>query len=185
MPGLLLSPSKPPLRWGTLFLRAGAPCLSWKERWPRRGRRGHIVTFRTARRACSRPHEKPVILSEVALPGSRQNAVSAGPPGFCRFLRARISALTFSRWGCYNTSCLYGPVAQLGCPPAGGYARANRRNAAALTRVLSGTRTTKRQGPMIEQSLISYGPVAQLGERSVRIREVESSSLFRSTILAR
>ena len=27
-----------------------------------------------------------------------------------------------------------------------------------------------------------YGPVAQLGERSVRIREVESSSLFRSTI---
>ena len=28
----------------------------------------------------------------------------------------------------------------------------------------------------------SYGPVAQLGERSVRIREVESSSLFRSTI---
>ena len=28
---------------------------------------------------------------------------------------------------------------------------------------------------------IKYGPVAQLGERSVRIREVESSSLFRST----
>ncbi len=28
---------------------------------------------------------------------------------------------------------------------------------------------------------ISYGPVAQLGERSVRIREVESSNLFRST----
>ena len=27
-----------------------------------------------------------------------------------------------------------------------------------------------------------FGPVAQLGERSVRIREVESSSLFRSTI---
>ena len=27
----------------------------------------------------------------------------------------------------------------------------------------------------------SYGLVAQLGERSVRIREVESSSLFRST----
>ena len=26
-----------------------------------------------------------------------------------------------------------------------------------------------------------HGPVAQLGERSVRIREVESSSLFRST----
>ena len=34
-------------------MRAGAPCLSWKERWPRRGRRGHIVTFRTARRACT------------------------------------------------------------------------------------------------------------------------------------
>ena len=29
---------------------------------------------------------------------------------------------------------------------------------------------------------IRNGPVAQLGERSVRIREVESSSLFRSTI---
>ena len=29
---------------------------------------------------------------------------------------------------------------------------------------------------------VTYGPVAQLGERSVRIREVESSSLFRSTI---
>ena len=28
-----------------------------------------------------------------------------------------------------------------------------------------------------------FGPVAQLGERSVRIREVESSSLFRSTIV--
>ena len=28
---------------------------------------------------------------------------------------------------------------------------------------------------------INYGPVAQLGERSVRIREVESSNLFRST----
>ena len=27
----------------------------------------------------------------------------------------------------------------------------------------------------------AFGPVAQLGERSVRIREVESSSLFRST----
>lgn len=27
----------------------------------------------------------------------------------------------------------------------------------------------------------SFGPVAQLGERSVRIREVESSNLFRST----
>ena len=30
---------------------------------------------------------------------------------------------------------------------------------------------------------IKYGPVAQLGERSVRIREVESSSLFRSTTI--
>ena len=31
----------------------------------------------------------------------------------------------------------------------------------------------------------ALGPVAQLGERSVRIREVESSSLFRSTIKAK
>ena len=34
--------------------------------------------------------------------------------------------------------------------------------------------------PLARKSFI-FGPVAQLGERSVRIREVESSSLFRST----
>ena len=31
------------------------------------------------------------------------------------------------------------------------------------------------------QKTLIFGPVAQLGERSVRIREVESSNLFRST----
>ena len=36
--------------------------------------------------------------------------------------------------------------------------------------------------PHGKQHSFINGPVAQLGERSVRIREVESSSLFRSTI---